>query len=368
MSLSHMIFDNGRRCPMLARMPSGILLRLIPSALLIGFASAAPTIEVGPAHVIEGEPVAVRITGLEADQAVVLHATAWWERYPSGMESYRSRAIFRADRDGVVDLGRDVPQPGSSYAVADPAGIFWSMVADRLASPPSPALPELDAADTRQPARGEVRLALEVGGSIAARQSVCLAAAPGIVMREIREKGVTGVFATGATGQRRPAVIVLGGSEGGLFTARSLAPLLASQGCAVLGLGYFRGDEPDLTALPPTLEHIPVETLAAARTWLAPLSAQGIEWDGAHEARNRPLTWWSVHEYRAQNTDRFFGVNPVRMRDPRDYLDQTNPRPVLHDGDSRRGMGRPAARVARIRNPQANDQRSNIPRRHPDRL
>lgn len=251
---------------MLACMPLGMLLRLVPSALLIGFASAAPTIEVNPAQVIEGEPVTVRLTGLVAAQPVVLHAARSSERYPEGVEPYRSRAVFRADPDGVVDLGRDAPLGGSSYLTVDPAGIFWSMVADRLAVADATGEAVSPVIDVPSLATGEIALALEVGGSIVARQSVRLAAPSG---REVREAGVTGFFVTGGTEGRRPAVIVLGGSEGGLFTARSLAPLLASQGYAVLGLGYFQGDEPDLKALPPTLEHIPVETLATAQAWLA---------------------------------------------------------------------------------------------------
>ena len=89
-----------------------------------------------------------------------------------------------------------------------------------------------------------------------------------MAVREVREGGVVGVYAAPAGSVRRPAVIVLGGSEGGLFTVRSMAPLLASHGYAVLGLGYFRGREPGLSTLPPTLEDIPLETLEAGRRWL----------------------------------------------------------------------------------------------------
>ena len=38
---------------------------------------------------------------------------------------------------------------------------------------------------------------------------------------------------------RRPAIIVLGGSEGGSYTARLMAPKLASHAYAFLGLPYF---------------------------------------------------------------------------------------------------------------------------------
>ena len=91
---------------------------------------------------------------------------------------------------------------------------------------------------------------------------------PGVAVREVREAGVVGVFAQGPADRPRPAIILLGGSEGGLFTARSIAPLLASRGCAVLGLGYFRGGESDLAPLPLSLEQVPLETLELGRRWL----------------------------------------------------------------------------------------------------
>lgn len=117
---------------------------------------------------------------------------------------------------------------------------------------------------------GAVLIELEASGRIAARAEARLrAGAADVVVREVREPGVAAVFATGSGARRRPAVIVLGGSEGGLFTARWAVPIIASYGYAVLGVGYFQGDEPALSALPANLENIPLETIERARHWLA---------------------------------------------------------------------------------------------------
>jgi len=65
------------------------------------------------------------------------------------------------------------------------------------------------------------------------------------------------------TAARRPAVLVLGGSEGGL-PGGLLPALLASNGYPALGLAYFA--EP---GLPKTLSRVPLEYFAGALRWLA---------------------------------------------------------------------------------------------------
>lgn len=68
-----------------------------------------------------------------------------------------------------------------------------------------------------------------------------------------------------------PTVIVLGGSEGGDFTARQMAPLLLGQGYAVLGLPYYSpdwGGGSSLPALPEAFHDIPLDRLETARDWL----------------------------------------------------------------------------------------------------
>jgi dienelactone hydrolase len=70
-----------------------------------------------------------------------------------------------------------------------------------------------------------------------------------------------------------PAIILLGGSEGGDSTARRKAPLFLEQGYAVLGLPYYSpawGDQPQqIPGLPRAFAEIPVDTAEAAKTWLS---------------------------------------------------------------------------------------------------
>ena len=203
-------------------------------------ALAAPAIEVEPAEALEGQRVVVRLVGLAPGRPVTLHAARLFDRYPTGQEAYRGRATFIAGADGRIDTARDAPTAESSYAGVDPAGLFWSMAPLRRA--PTRASDPAGLTDPTTLAPGDVLLELESEGRIVARARAWLAiAAADVAVHEVREGGVVGVHAAPAGTARRPAVIVLGGSEGGLFTVRSMAPLLASHGYAVLGLGYFRG-------------------------------------------------------------------------------------------------------------------------------
>jgi dienelactone hydrolase len=76
----------------------------------------------------------------------------------------------------------------------------------------------------------------------------------GLVAQYIRPEGETG---------RLPAMIVLGGSEGGTRWVRRAGAQFAAQGYAVLALSYFRAD-----GLPAGLDLIPLEYFGRGLTWL----------------------------------------------------------------------------------------------------
>lgn len=232
-------------------------------------ALAAASIEVAPPEAPEGERVVVRVSGLAPGERVTLHAARMWDRYPVGVEAFRGRATFVAGADGRIDTGTSEAAPGSSYDGVDASGLFWSMAPLRRDEAAARRAAALGLADPAMLAPGEVQLELESAGRIVARSKAKLTVAgAGVTIREVREAGLVGVLAQAPADRPRPAVLVLGGSEGGLFTARAIAPLLASRGYAVLGVGYFRGSEGDLGSLPVSLEQVPVEVLEAARRWL----------------------------------------------------------------------------------------------------
>jgi dienelactone hydrolase len=91
-------------------------------------------------------------------------------------------------------------------------------------------------------------------------------AEPGPGGTRINAPGLIGNFypGSGGGGGPRPAILLLGGSEGGLGDAVDKeAQLLARQGFAVLALAYYR-----LPGQPAKLELVPIESFTRALDWL----------------------------------------------------------------------------------------------------
>lgn len=87
---------------------------------------------------------------------------------------------------------------------------------------------------------------------------------PGPSGRRIAEAGLLGNYYPGRGGGRRPALLALGGSEGGLGEgSKRLALALQAEGFSVLTLSYHRAP-----GQPPHLELIPLEMFARAISWL----------------------------------------------------------------------------------------------------
>jgi hypothetical protein len=87
---------------------------------------------------------------------------------------------------------------------------------------------------------------------------------PGVGGTPIRLPELVGNYYPGAGEGRRPAILLLGRSEGGLgAAANGQARLLAKEGFAVLVLAYYR-----LPGQPQRFELIPLETFTRALDWL----------------------------------------------------------------------------------------------------
>lgn len=81
---------------------------------------------------------------------------------------------------------------------------------------------------------------------------------------EVREDGLVATwFAPTSAAQPGPALLVLGGSEGGKTMSTRMASAMHAQGYATLALAYF-GDE----GLPEQLQAIPLEYFSRALDWL----------------------------------------------------------------------------------------------------
>ena len=242
----------------------------LAAALALAAASApawAQRFAVAPAaEFITGDPVDIVLEGLPPGTELRIEARRTVAEWTGGRRVFQSAARFRADSAGRVDLARQAPLPGGSYDGADLRGLFWSkQPAPEGTTAPEPGQVLIEA----RSADGERLLATQLLRLRPARED--------IASREATPfPGARFFVAPGAEGTRRPALIILGGSEGGTMILRD-GPVWASRGYAVLALPYYSppGWGPNgptaaqLPALPPAFADIPVERLEQAREWLA---------------------------------------------------------------------------------------------------
>lgn len=100
-----------------------------------------------------------------------------------------------------------------------------------------------------------------------------------VVWQPVRENGLVATYLRPKGEAVLPAVIVVGGSEGGLRGAEALAYRFAEKGWGALAVAYFGKDN-----LPPQLANIPLEYFDPAVTWLKRqplLRADGLALVGA---------------------------------------------------------------------------------------
>lgn len=211
-----------------------------------GSSGIGAAIKVTPAVGLYDQSRTIVISDLRPGEIVRVTSIS---RLPGGVWS--AGVTFRANRRGVVELAREAPLSGS-YSGVSAMGLFWS---------------QHRAGQGFAPLRGITVTTLTVkAGSrrLASTLVTQLLRGPGVAQQDERvaKVGFYGEYFAPPRLGRRPAVVLWGGSEGGLSTA-SEAALLASHGIPALALAYF--DEP---GLPCSLSRIPLGYFARAIRWL----------------------------------------------------------------------------------------------------
>jgi dienelactone hydrolase len=242
----------------LARIITGMII----GAALVPACSSAPSsarphasVTVQPGTSDADQAVQIRVAGLDAGELVTVQVTST----DAAGTKWASSARYHASASGTIDPAQAAPVSGS-YQGVSAMGPVWSM----QASGPVP----LTGYDWGSPS-GEFRFTVTVtaGGTEVASTSFQrkISGIELISQREsLQANGLVGEFISPApTAVRRPAILLLGGSEGGL-PGSLLAATLASHDYPVLGVAYF--GEP---GLPATLSRIPLEYFAKALRWLA---------------------------------------------------------------------------------------------------
>ncbi|WCO65582.1 acyl-CoA thioester hydrolase/BAAT C-terminal domain-containing protein [Iamia majanohamensis] len=212
------------------------------------------TLSVTPARSRLTEPLVFEVGGLEAGAEVTLEVRST----DSQGTGWSSTTTHRADDTGAVDLD------GSPDAEPDPMAPISSMQPVDPGSAPSPYL------WSGEPQAFTV--AVRVDGEEAASTVVERGVPLGVLAdtTTIADEGFSGQLYLSPDGVEveAPALVLLGGSDGGL-PGPLTAATLAAEGHPVLTVAYFQGpigDDPDL---PPTLADVPLEPIADAVTWLA---------------------------------------------------------------------------------------------------
>lgn len=209
------------------------------------------TLSVQPPEAMMDERLAIKATNLKPHQPVVLRASV----QDAEGKLWQSFAGFYANEQGAVNVATQAPVQGS-YAGADAMGLIWSM---------NPAGGDYERARfgyrRAEPLTFKFTLESE-GQTLASTEVVRRFMWPDARVIEVRENGLVGTLFAPAGAGPFPAVIVLGGSEGGL-NSEDVAALLSSHGYAALALAYFGA-----AGLPSALEEIPLEYFRQAMDWL----------------------------------------------------------------------------------------------------
>ncbi|HSA96040.1 MAG TPA: acyl-CoA thioesterase/bile acid-CoA:amino acid N-acyltransferase family protein [Acidobacteriota bacterium] len=210
-------------------------------------------VQVQPETALMGTPFSLVISGLNADEQVTVKARSTDGRG----RSWESSAVFKASASGNVDVSVEAPLSGS-YAGADVFGLLWSMKPPETSAkrPPSYAQDEVNGWTVDF-------TALDASGHSATARLRRVYQMPGrgLVRLPLEKDGLKGFLYYPAEGRRFPGVLILGGSNGGLY--EWLAQALASNGFAALTLAYFR-----YPGLPSELVEIPLDYFHRAAAWL----------------------------------------------------------------------------------------------------
>jgi hypothetical protein len=214
-------------------------------------AASAPRIVLEPAgDGLVGEPLRVRAEGLPPGCEV-----AWFgELVDRRGRAWLAQATFKAGDDGVVDPAVQAPSAGD-WQAADALAPLYAMTCRTM--PGAHPLPGEGNAE-------RVAFSVSVAGRPLATAGALRWHRPADVeVHEVTDDGLAARLFVRRGADRRPAVLVVGGSEGGIDAATASAELLAAHGHAALALAYFGHGSTSAELL-----EVPLEYFDRALDWL----------------------------------------------------------------------------------------------------
>ncbi|PMC37441.1 hypothetical protein CJ195_11845 [Bacillus sp. UMB0899] len=199
-----------------------------------------PKLQIDPTDPFIDEEIVIIVTGCTPNSEVSIHATTYDEKG----KKFCSYGRFIANQEGVVDVSSQAPIEGT-YDKVDGSGLFWSMKhADSKLD---------DYFEKRGSNEVSIHFLLIVNGEKTDSVTTNLYFyKDGITKEAVQDEQLKGTVFHPKQQSRYPAVIILGGSDGGM--QEHAAALLASRGYVTFALSYF-----GVEGVPKDLENIPLE-------------------------------------------------------------------------------------------------------------
>ncbi|WP_172675919.1 acyl-CoA thioesterase/bile acid-CoA:amino acid N-acyltransferase family protein [Croceitalea dokdonensis] len=258
-----------------------IILMLAIVSPILNFAQANQEglqLHISPAERLLTDSAKVIITGAPPGAEITLLATL----KDNGGQTWSSRAIYYANRDGSVDLSKDASLAGT-YQGVDNEGIFWSMqpatleelgnmgMSEQNIDHPR-RIPDFDswnAAYSTFKNGVDIVFKAKITGAVASSFPKVVIGKQhiqwvkrGVKRIEIKEGGLRGVLYEAGGEGPQPIALVVTGSGGGAYENK--AAVLASNGITAFALAHFNYSD-----RPKELKNIPLEYFESALDWLS---------------------------------------------------------------------------------------------------
>jgi dienelactone hydrolase len=190
----------------------------------------------------------VFVGGLKPDEIVTIESS-----FKDGVGNHwAATATYTADDFGTINVSGTIPDEGM-FAAADSMGLIWGAKSRTWSYAPNYAGEE------------HIDLVCKRSGEEATARVTRTFPQPLPDPIDVREdNGLIGTWFPPATNGKSPAIILIGGSEGGLWSGLEFpARLFQSDGYAVLILAYHA-----YGPLPNTMNRIPLEYFGQGIAWL----------------------------------------------------------------------------------------------------
>lgn len=223
-------------------------------------------IKITPEKSFIDETVDIKIDGLPKNEKVLIRAISKdYYCINAGMTEqgkssiWEAYGIFMTDNNGNIDLKNTAPIEGT-YKTCNSMGLFYSMRIKELHK----CIPTQKLDEVSENRNYTVLFTVEINDRVLASQEhTRLFCDETIKSETIINKNLVARYFTSDKIEKRPAIIVVSGSDGRIEKAQAISEVFAAKGYSALAVCYF-----GMEGTSPYLNKIPLEIIKNAIDWL----------------------------------------------------------------------------------------------------